>query len=298
MIILREVSLGYHYFNISRTFRNAMFNSSILTNSEVWFPLKESDLKDIKSADKNLLRKIFGVPVSTPIYLLYLEIGEIPIQYMIKARRINYLHYLLNSPKGEMLRNVFEAQIRNPLKDDWVNIIKKDLEGFNIKYSFDQISKIKETLFKKEAAKACKDYTLRELNFEKEKHEKGENLTYNELKMQSYLSTSKLSANDAKFLFKIRSRMLDVRTNFEGLYKNNLICQVCMSHTDTQELILSCSALGNNNQIKYNDIFSKNLDIVIPILKQFKVLWKKRETILMKKKEQAELAGANSSDKL
>ena len=150
---------------------------------------------------------------------LILIIVELPIQYIIKSRRINYLYYLLNSPKGEMLRNVFEAQIRNPLKDDWVNIVKKDLEDFNIKYSFDEISKIKETLFKKEVAKACKDYTLRELNFEKEKHEKGENLTYNELQMQSYLTTSKLSANDAKFLFKIRSRMLDVRTNFEGMYK-------------------------------------------------------------------------------
>ena len=141
MTMLREVSLGYHYFNISSIFRNMMFNSSILTNSEVWYPLNESDLKDLISADKNILRKIFGVPVSTPIYLIYLESGEIPINYIIKSRRINYLHYLLNSPKGEMLSNVFQNQIRHPLKGDWVEIVKRDLQDFNINYSFEQIKK-------------------------------------------------------------------------------------------------------------------------------------------------------------
>ena len=114
--------------------------------------------------------------------------------------------------------------------------------------------------------------------------------------MQPYLSSSKFSANDSKFLFKIRSRMLDVRTNFEGMYKNNLICQVCLSHTDTQELIPTCSGLRNNNDelIKYNNLFSKDLDVVVSTLKQYKLLWKKREQILQKKNEQAKLAAANS----
>ena len=39
--------------------------------------------------------------------------------------------------------------MRNPLKDDWVEIVKKDLEDFNIKLSFDEISKLKANNLKK-----------------------------------------------------------------------------------------------------------------------------------------------------
>ena len=49
-------------------------------NSEVWYPISEKDIKDLIDADKILLRKIFEVPVSTPICVLFLESGEIPIE--------------------------------------------------------------------------------------------------------------------------------------------------------------------------------------------------------------------------
>jgi hypothetical protein len=78
--------------------------------------------------------------------------------------------------------------------------------------------------------------------------------------------------------------MLGVKENFKDNFKNNLTCQACLSHTDTQEGILTCSALNNEqNTTKYNDIFSQDLDIVVPALKQFRALWRKRETILSNK---------------
>ena len=250
-----------------------------MTNSEVWYPIKETDLKDLISSDKILLRKIFEVPQSTPTCLLYLETGEIPLQDIIKSRRIKYLHYLLNSPPGEMLTNVFKAQMRNPLKDDWIEIVKKDLKDFNINESLEEITEMKEDLFKKKVTKACRNYSFKKLV--NSIRSKGNNLVYNELKMQNYLVSNKLNSNEAKFLFKIRCRMLGVKENFKDNFKNNLTCQPCLSHTDTQEGILTCSALNNEqNTTKYNDLFSQDLDIVVPALKQFRALWRKRETIL------------------
>jgi hypothetical protein len=81
------------------------------------------------------------------------------------------------------------------------------------------------------------------------------------------------------------SRKLDVRTNFADMYKNNLTCQLCLSHTDTQEEVLSCSALSDNNLMKYNDMFSDNLDTVVKNLRQFRFLWRKRESILLKQEQ-------------
>ena len=75
--------------------------------------------------------------------------------------------------------------------------------------------------------------------------------------------------------------MLEVRKNFEKMYMNNMICQVCLSHSDTQEAVLICSALNTGSDIvKYGDLFSNNLDIVIPALKKFRSRWRKRESLL------------------
>ena len=118
----------------------------------------------------------------------------------------------------------------------------------------------------------------------KERKEKGRNLIFDKLKMQPYLFSDKLNSNEAIFLFKIRSRMLDVRKNFEKKYLNNMICQVCLSHSDTQEGVLTCPVLNAGTEtVKYGDLFSNNLDIVIPALKKYRLRWKKRESLLSRK---------------
>ena len=203
---------------------------------------------------------------------------------MIKARRIKYLHYLLTSPPGEMLTNVFKAQMRNTMKGDWVEIVKKDLEDFGIKETFEEIAKKKEKAFKKDVTNACKVYSFNKLLKEKEKRSKGENLIYKKFEMQSYLLNKNFKSRDATFLFKIRTEMIEVRKNYEHQFKNNMTCPVCHSHTDTQQSILTCSALNlQPNQTKYSELFSNDLKVVEPALKSYQSLWRKREKMLLKK---------------
>ena len=121
-------------------------------------------------------------------------------------------------------------QTRNTLKGDWVEIVKKDLQDFKINESFDEIAKIKENVFKKRVTKACRTYSFNKLMEIKERKEKGRNLVFDQLKIQPYLYSDKLNSKEAIFLFKIRSQMLEVRKNFEKMYMNDMICQVCLSH--------------------------------------------------------------------
>ena len=103
MHLLESISLGEHYFDIAMLFREAMFLNGILTNSEIWYNLSESDIKEFENLDRLLLRRILNVPVSTPKEALYLELGILPIGWIIKSRRINYFHYLVNRDEEEML---------------------------------------------------------------------------------------------------------------------------------------------------------------------------------------------------
>ena len=201
------------------------------------------------------MRKILSIPTTTSIELLYLETGSIPLMNILKCRRINYLHYILNSSPNEILYKVFVAQMRNPTKGDWPQIVKKDLTDLNINFSFEEIKKDK---FKKIVKEACKKYSFKKLMNKKDRHEKGRNIKYNELKIQNYLVSEVISTQEAKMLFKIRSEMIDTKENFKHKYikKSNdvqtnveaLLCPLCRLHVDSAETILQCSALPKNSK--------------------------------------------------
>ena len=96
MSILREVPLGRFRIDAGLKLRNAMMINGILTNSEVWYGLEDKDLIELEQADEYLLRHILGAHSKTPKECLYLETGTILIRYVVKSRRMMYLHHILS----------------------------------------------------------------------------------------------------------------------------------------------------------------------------------------------------------
>ena len=125
--ILREVSLGEFYFEMAFLLRQTMFCSTILLNSEAWVNLSEKNVEDHEKMDHILMKRIFEAPVTTPIKLLYLESGCYPLRFHIKARRVMYLHYLVNRDQNELVSKILNAQINDPTKNDWHSTVQKDL---------------------------------------------------------------------------------------------------------------------------------------------------------------------------
>ena len=110
MNLLEMVSLGEHYMEIAILLREAIFINGILTNSEIWYSVSESEMQEFENLDRMLLRRILKVPISTPQESFYLELGILPINVIVKARRINYLHYLVTRNQSEMLYKFFITQ--------------------------------------------------------------------------------------------------------------------------------------------------------------------------------------------
>ena len=115
MNILEKVTLGSHYFQVAMLLRESIFMNGILTNAEVWYGLSAKQVGQLESVDKLLLRKLLNTPVSTPSEGMQLELGILSINTVIKARRINFLHYLLNTSENEMLSKVFRSQLVQPV---------------------------------------------------------------------------------------------------------------------------------------------------------------------------------------
>ena len=170
--------------------------------------------------DRKLLRNILDVPEGTPNELLYLETGCIPLNEIIKCRRINYLHDLLTRNENELVVRFYKAQLRNPSKGDWTEIVKEDLIDFKIEETFDQLSKISKKVFKKKISAACRQFSFEKLM--NKKGSKSKTLTHSELKTASYFTSQIFNSKECKFLFKIRARMLQVKDNFKQQYKNDM----------------------------------------------------------------------------
>ena len=67
------------------------------------------------------------------IEALYLELGCTPLGFIIKGRRVNYLHHLVKIDKSKMLSKIFTAQLKNPgKKHEWTEQVKVDLDELGI----------------------------------------------------------------------------------------------------------------------------------------------------------------------
>ena len=112
-----------------------MFLNGILTNTEVMYGLTKDEINDIEKVDEYLLRQILKAHSKTAIEMLYLEMGIIPIKYVIISRRLNYLKNILNSSQHELIRKVYEAQSRKPVKNDWVLTVQDNKKDVNLMMS-------------------------------------------------------------------------------------------------------------------------------------------------------------------
>ena len=187
MDILKSVSFGNRFFEIAVNLREAILINGMLTNSEIWYSLRKTEIAELEEVDKLLLRRVIEAPTSACIESLFLELGLIPLNIIIKARRINYLHYLVTLDKDEMLYKTFLSQWKYPVKDDWTEEVKSNLEELEINLNLEEIGKKSKNSFKRLVKIKTKGYALNQLLETKEKHKKMENLQYTELNCRDIL---------------------------------------------------------------------------------------------------------------
>ena len=147
-MMLDELCLGDYYFESANILRNSLLLNSLLSNSEAWYNVTPKEISSLESVDEMLLRKIFSAHSKTPLELLYLESGNIPIRFILKAKRINFLWYILNEDASCLLHRVFQAQCENPVQGDWVKTVTDDIKEIDLKMNFKDIQKMSEKSFK------------------------------------------------------------------------------------------------------------------------------------------------------
>ena len=255
--------------------------NSILTNSEAWYDIKDAEIETLEKVDESLLRQILETPSSTPKEMLYLELGLTPIRYIIKSRRLNFLHYILQQDQESLLYRCFSAQKENPVKNDWTETVKSDLELLEFEEGIDGVKAMTKDQFKKAVKKAVTRKALLYLNEKKSKHSKVLHIQHENLELQDYLEPNEIGIEMSKFIFSARSRMLDLKCNFQNSH-SDLLCVACKEEEDSQEHLLECKVLNDENTVVdkvpiYADLFEDNLDKKIAVSSLLKKSFMKRK---------------------
>ena len=114
--ILRDIPLGNQRNQIGLLLRQAWFINGCFVNSEVWNGYTDNDLKDLEVIDHQILQVVTGAQAKVPTEMLYLETAQIPLKYIISARRLLYLHTILKRDKDELIRKKIYCHERRTFK--------------------------------------------------------------------------------------------------------------------------------------------------------------------------------------
>lgn len=280
--ILKTLCLGKFFFKIGVILRQALFLSIMLLNADTWLRLSQTDLKTLESTDELLLRKLLDAPSKTPIPSLYLELGCIPVRFIIKAKRIMFLHYLLTRDNSTMISKVFWAQYRNPANGDWVLVVLEDLTSLGLDhFTLSDVEAMSKHKMKKIVKEATRRAALKYLLEKKETMSKIKPLQYSDLILQPYLTSDTINLRLKKLLFKLRTRMVPVGWNFG----QKVICQVCQlpdSEDSQQHVLVNCDKTKSETikESEYDDLFTERVERLSEIVKEFDVSLRNRAELL------------------
>ena len=130
--LLKHISLGKHYFKMGLLFRESNVINGILTCVEVLNGLTEQQVKKLQNVDEIYMRKLLSAHSKVAKEALFIETGKIPINIVIKMRRLMYWWHIVNKDNTSMLHNVYSAQKSFPVRGDWSNLLDKDKKDFDI----------------------------------------------------------------------------------------------------------------------------------------------------------------------
>merc|ERR1712208_64340 len=137
------------------------------------------------------------------------------------SRRLNFLHYILSEDEDSLLRRFLESQLDCPVKGDWVNTVREDLEELKIDLEPRNVTRLSKETFRETIKERIKDRALHYLQTIQKSHSKTRNIIYNKLEMQSYLmSGGNMNIQEKCFAFASRTRMLDLKANFKSSFTN------------------------------------------------------------------------------
>ena len=240
--MLSEINFGRFTIQTGLIFRDSIFMSKILLNSEVWHSVTKSQIEELEVIDRILLRNILNAHSRTGLEWIYADCGKFDVKTKIMIRRLMFLWHVLSRNNIELIRRIYNTQTIRNNTGDWVRLVESDKLELGISLTDEEIQAVSKNVFKNFVKKKATIYHLKKLNDMKAKHSKSKSLNCTKLIEAEYIQNSDFTTAEKRLLFKLRSQTLDVKKNFPGVNRN-LWCKNCGLFTETQSHLLQCPAI-------------------------------------------------------
>ena len=213
---LESLNLNQYYFECGKILMNSILRGTILYASDMYYDLKENEIRQIERIEENFLRKLLNTTKGCPITSLYLEMGQTPARFEIMKMRLLYLKYILEQPETSNILKMLNLQLRKLSSGDWAFTCIKNLEDLGIKITFEEIRKLTKKkyaeMIKQRISQVALEYLL------DKRGKKGCEIKYSCLEMSEYLLPfNDMLTNEEKCeLFGIKNRMVNIPFNFSS----------------------------------------------------------------------------------
>ena len=227
---------------------------------ETWEPNKQ-EMKKLNQMLDKIIRRVLMTPDATPREALYIETGMLDVEATIDLKRL-YMMARLNRERSALMHKF----LSNP-QCKWMKKTKETMEKYNI-YSWELAGMDEDKIFLNRmiAERVRTQFQNRMSN----RVEGMSKLTHfmegkGEWKPEEpAVYMNKLTRKQASVIFKTRTRMIKVKSNYKNGY-TDLKCRACKDMPETQQHALrECKVLHPHGEPTGQDMdpFSENINIL------------------------------------
>jgi hypothetical protein len=211
-----------------------LFDQTILPiltyNCEVW---GHENLDMIERIHTDFLRKITKSKKSTPLYMLYGELGRYPLEIVIKSRMIHFWSKLLSSNTTKISHICYNHMLNSTVNYKWLNHIKNILNQTGHTYIWTYQNSLLLTNTYKHVKRVLIDQFVQKWHSQLENSSKGINyrLFKNDISFEAYLNILPNNLRFTLFHFRTGNHKLPVEI---GRWRNSHLpyearkCNLCM----------------------------------------------------------------------
>ena len=148
----------------------------------------------------------------------------------------NWCFYILDKDSTDPVAQMYNEMYKFQNEPNWVNNVFELRSRYNLPLNDMNVKSMTRNdrkIFVKNRVKACAFKKLLSSN------RKTNQLSYKRLEAQNYLTS--LSSSEALIIFKVRVRMLNLKTNFKRKYELDLSCPFCLEGEESIDHIFTCN---------------------------------------------------------
>ena len=263
---LKSLNLKQYYFECSIILMNVMLRGTILYAADMYYALKETEIRHIERIEEGYMRKILRTTKGCPIISLYLQLGQTPARFEILKMKLLYLKTILEEPDESSVRKMFNLQLENPTVGDWASSCLSDLKYINVNLTLEEIRKIPKEKYTGILKEKTRETALKYLLAKQGK--KGSEISYSCLEMAEYLlpHNSVINVEEKCEMFGVKNGMTDIPYNFSsnsqtkcvcGKLEDNLHIYECELYNVKQQATIPFMKIFNGNLSQQNEVFKK-----------------------------------------